>query len=224
MQESGHDLSRRSAAGESGDRRGSQRREPGGRRRPQPDLRRGRLPPGGPRYARAHASRASIVATSHLRYDPWESINAGRVRRCTTRGTIRGCRPTHRTPYDVREVIARLVDGSELHEFKPRYGETLVTGFARIPALPVLRRSCCSRHFPLCPFRTACRRICPLPGCTRKASCRHPRALDATRCSRWKNGCDVACRRSSGSRTPQGRFRTVDDKTNFPGRRSWATT
>jgi acetyl-CoA carboxylase carboxyltransferase component len=37
-----------------------------------------------------------------------------------------------RRPYDVREVIARLVDGSRLHEFKPLYGTTLVTGFARI--------------------------------------------------------------------------------------------
>lgn len=37
-----------------------------------------------------------------------------------------------RKPYDVREVIARLVDGSELDEFKARYGTTLVTGFARI--------------------------------------------------------------------------------------------
>ena len=37
-----------------------------------------------------------------------------------------------RTPYDVREVIRRLVDGSRLHEFKKLYGETLVCGFARI--------------------------------------------------------------------------------------------
>jgi len=37
-----------------------------------------------------------------------------------------------RKPYDVREVIARLVDGSRFHEFKPRYGTTLVTGFARL--------------------------------------------------------------------------------------------
>jgi propionyl-CoA carboxylase len=35
-------------------------------------------------------------------------------------------------PFDVREVIARIVDGSRMHEFKPRYGTTLVTGFARI--------------------------------------------------------------------------------------------
>jgi 3-methylcrotonyl-CoA carboxylase beta subunit len=37
-----------------------------------------------------------------------------------------------RTPYDSREVIARLVDGSRMHEFKSLYGQTLVTGFARI--------------------------------------------------------------------------------------------
>jgi 3-methylcrotonyl-CoA carboxylase beta subunit len=42
-----------------------------------------------------------------------------------------------RAPYDVREVIARLVDGSELHEFKPLYGTTLVCGFARIWGIPV---------------------------------------------------------------------------------------
>ncbi|GAB3117253.1 carboxyl transferase domain-containing protein [Streptomyces calidiresistens] len=42
-----------------------------------------------------------------------------------------------RTPYDVREVIARLVDGSRFHEFKAEYGTTLVTGFARIQGHPV---------------------------------------------------------------------------------------
>ena len=41
-----------------------------------------------------------------------------------------------RKPYDVREVIARIVDGSALDEFKARYGTTLVTGFARIVGLP----------------------------------------------------------------------------------------
>ncbi len=39
--------------------------------------------------------------------------------------------------YDVREVIARLVDGSELDEFKKLYGTTIVTGFARIEGMPV---------------------------------------------------------------------------------------
>jgi 3-methylcrotonyl-CoA carboxylase beta subunit len=42
-----------------------------------------------------------------------------------------------RKPYDVREIIARIVDGSEFHEFKPRYGTTLVTGFAHIDGMPV---------------------------------------------------------------------------------------
>jgi 3-methylcrotonyl-CoA carboxylase beta subunit len=42
-----------------------------------------------------------------------------------------------RKPYDVREVIARVVDASELDEFKARYGTTLVTGFARIHGYPV---------------------------------------------------------------------------------------
>ncbi|HEV2781634.1 MAG TPA: carboxyl transferase domain-containing protein [Actinophytocola sp.] len=42
-----------------------------------------------------------------------------------------------RTPYDVREVIARIVDGSRFREFKKEYGATLVTGFARIHGHPV---------------------------------------------------------------------------------------
>ncbi len=42
-----------------------------------------------------------------------------------------------RYPYKVKEVIARLVDGSEFHEFKARYGRTLVCGFAHIHGYPV---------------------------------------------------------------------------------------
>jgi 3-methylcrotonyl-CoA carboxylase beta subunit len=42
-----------------------------------------------------------------------------------------------RMPYDVREVIRRVVDGSDTHEFKARYGETLVCAFARIEGYPV---------------------------------------------------------------------------------------
>ncbi|MFC7290609.1 carboxyl transferase domain-containing protein [Hirschia litorea] len=42
-----------------------------------------------------------------------------------------------KTPYDVREIIARLVDGSEFHEFKATFGETLVCGFAHIWGMPV---------------------------------------------------------------------------------------
>jgi 3-methylcrotonyl-CoA carboxylase beta subunit len=42
-----------------------------------------------------------------------------------------------RKPYDVREVIARVVDGSELDEFKQNYGTTLITGFAHLHGYPV---------------------------------------------------------------------------------------
>jgi 3-methylcrotonyl-CoA carboxylase beta subunit len=51
---------------------------------------------------------------------------------------LHGIIPTDpRKPYDVREIIARIVDGSEFDEFKARYGATLVTGFAHIEGLPV---------------------------------------------------------------------------------------
>jgi len=42
-----------------------------------------------------------------------------------------------RTPYDIREVIMRLVDGSRFDEFKSRFGETLVTGFAHLKGCPI---------------------------------------------------------------------------------------
>lgn len=42
-----------------------------------------------------------------------------------------------RTPYDIREIITRLVDGSRFDEFKSRFGETLVTGFAEIEGMRV---------------------------------------------------------------------------------------
>jgi acetyl-CoA carboxylase carboxyltransferase component len=46
---------------------------------------------------------------------------------------LHGVIPTDtKKPYDVREIIARIVDGSELHEFKPRFGSTLVCGFAHV--------------------------------------------------------------------------------------------
>ena len=53
-------------------------------------------------------------------------------------GELLGVLPTDtRTPYDVREVISRMVDGSRFAEFKSLYGQTLVTGFARIHGHPV---------------------------------------------------------------------------------------
>ena len=51
---------------------------------------------------------------------------------------LHGIVPTElRTPFDVREVIARIVDGSEFDEFKASYGTTLVCGFAHIEGMPV---------------------------------------------------------------------------------------
>jgi 3-methylcrotonyl-CoA carboxylase beta subunit len=51
---------------------------------------------------------------------------------------IYGVIPTDtRKPYEVREIIARIVDASALDEFKPRYGPTLVTGFARLYGYPL---------------------------------------------------------------------------------------
>ncbi|WP_395055504.1 carboxyl transferase domain-containing protein [Polaromonas sp.] len=51
---------------------------------------------------------------------------------------VYGIVPTDtRKPYDVREIIARIVDGSEFDEFKARFGATLVTGFAHIEGMPV---------------------------------------------------------------------------------------
>ena len=51
---------------------------------------------------------------------------------------IYGVIPTDtRKPFDIREVIARIVDGSEFDEFKPRFGATLVCGFAHIHGMPV---------------------------------------------------------------------------------------
>ncbi|KAI7823448.1 putative biotin-dependent carboxyl transferase [Kickxella alabastrina] len=60
-----------------------------------------------------------------------------------------------RRPYDVRQVIARLVDGSRLHEFKKLYGTTLVTGFAHIHGQQAAQKGahfielCTQRQIPL---------------------------------------------------------------------------
>ena len=71
---------------------------------------------------------------------PLRPNSAGRVRRSPT--TIRSSstassRKVSRKPYDVRELIARMVDGSWFDEFKALYGTTLVCGFAEIHGMPV---------------------------------------------------------------------------------------
>ncbi len=76
----------------------------------------------------AHLNRpktvpVEIITPEDPQYDPSE---------------LRGIVPADtRTPYDVREVIARLVDGSKFHEFKPRYGTSLICGFAHLHGYPV---------------------------------------------------------------------------------------
>jgi propionyl-CoA carboxylase len=79
----------------------------------------------------------SIVANlNRPRRQPWELAEPEQPRYDARE--IYGIIPRDaRTSYDVREIIARLVDGSRLHEFKARYGETLVCGYARIIGMPV---------------------------------------------------------------------------------------
>jgi 3-methylcrotonyl-CoA carboxylase beta subunit len=85
----------------------------------------------------AHALRIvrSIVGTLGPRLPrPWDVIATEEP----ALDGIYGVVPVDsRTPYDVREVIARIVDGSRLSEFKAEYGATLVTGFARVHGHPV---------------------------------------------------------------------------------------
>ena len=98
-------------------------------------VRRGRSP-GRQRHARVQLARNAVARLNlqkpqplalrpvrEPRYDPSE---------------LNGIIPADtRKPYDVREVIARIVDGSEFDEFKARFGPTLVTGFAHIQGMPV---------------------------------------------------------------------------------------
>jgi 3-methylcrotonyl-CoA carboxylase beta subunit len=87
----------------------------------------------------AHALRIvrDIVATLAPRSArPWDVERPEEP--AVAPGQLYGVVPTDpRVPYDVREVIARIVDGSRFHEFKAGYGTTLVTGFARIHGHPV---------------------------------------------------------------------------------------
>ena len=85
----------------------------------------------------AIALAREIVAASNVAYRDTVVRQAGAPPAYPTE-QLYGVLPRDtRTPYDVREVIARLVDRSEFHEFKALYGETLVTGFAHIDGMPV---------------------------------------------------------------------------------------
>ena len=130
-----HDLPRRPAAREGGDGRGGHRR--GARRRGRARAHLGR----GGRLAVSdeHALallRESVATLERARYLPWEPAEPEEPAYDPEElyGIVSA---DSRHPYDVREVIARLVDGSRFTEFKPLYGDTLVCGFAHIWGFPV---------------------------------------------------------------------------------------
>src|SRR4051812_12168940 len=80
--------------------------------------------------------RASVATLERQRFLPWELHDAEEP--AHDPAELYDLVPADtRRPYDVRELIARIVDGSRLTEFKPLYGETLVCGFARIWGYPV---------------------------------------------------------------------------------------
>ena len=86
-----------------------------------------------------HALALARLAVSHLNHkkavEP--AVRASTAPKFEAK-ELYGVIPTDtRKPFDVREIIARIVDGSEFHEFKPRFGTTLITGFAHIEGMPV---------------------------------------------------------------------------------------
>jgi len=87
----------------------------------------------------AHAlalARRILATTNYVKPSP-QQLREARPPACDPQ-ELYGVIPTDtRKPYDVREVIARIVDGSEFDEWKARYGTTLITGFAWIEGMPV---------------------------------------------------------------------------------------
>ncbi|HSH91462.1 MAG TPA: carboxyl transferase domain-containing protein [Ramlibacter sp.] len=85
----------------------------------------------------ALALARQAVATLHRNKQPQVELREPRPPKYDAK-EIYGVVPVDtRKPYDVREIIARMVDASEFHEFKQRYGSTLVCGFAHIEGMPV---------------------------------------------------------------------------------------
>ena len=139
-----HDLPRRPAAREGRDRRGRHAEDLGGAERPHrdapasPTTRRSTTSTRSPSAGRSSPTsnrKAAGAALGPARARAAGGRSGGADRRRPT-STPRS-RPTRAGPSPVREIIARLVDGSRFHEFKPLYGETLVTGFAHIDGYPV---------------------------------------------------------------------------------------
>jgi len=79
----------------------------------------------------------SIVANLHLEHPAQWDVQPPIAPAHDPQGLYGAIPVDVRASYDVREIIARIVDASEFHEFKARYGTTLVCGFARIEGHPI---------------------------------------------------------------------------------------
>jgi 3-methylcrotonyl-CoA carboxylase beta subunit len=90
-----------------------------------------------------HALQLARTAVSHLNRKKASNQPLGQQIRAQAApkyeaSELYGVIPTDtRKPFDVREIIARIVDGSEFDEFKARYGTTIVCGFAKVEGMPV---------------------------------------------------------------------------------------
>ena len=85
----------------------------------------------------ALALARQVVSHLNLKKHPQGDLRAPRAPKYAAED-LYGVIPTDtRKPFDVREIIARIVDGSEFQEFKARFGTTLVCGFAHIEGMPV---------------------------------------------------------------------------------------
>ena len=99
-------------------------------------VRPGRLP--GRRRARRHPARPPDRPAHQLAQEGCGHRRPTTPSRCTTpRSCSASCPTDLKVPFDPREVIARIVDGSEFDEFKPLYGTSLVTGFAQLHGYPI---------------------------------------------------------------------------------------
>ena len=86
-----------------------------------------------------HALALARQAVASLNRVPWQGVQwqAAEAPAYDPEDLLGVVPPDLRTPYDIRELIARVVDGSRFDEFKARFGETLVTGFAHVEGCPV---------------------------------------------------------------------------------------
>jgi 3-methylcrotonyl-CoA carboxylase beta subunit len=87
--------------------------------------------------AHALAIARSIFASLPARKAPWLTPDEPREPELEAQELYGIIPEDTRQPYDVREIIGRIVDASEFHEFKQNYGSTLVCGFARIWGCPI---------------------------------------------------------------------------------------